>query len=85
MSLKDPDLSLFIEEELQVLDAVFDTIISDHTAASISEQTHDDVWKLAQDGEVIPPNAIFASQLGRVTDSDLAWARERLHASRNAA
>ena len=47
-----------------------------HTAAEISEFSHDDVWSSVAMGERIPYYAAFAMFPAEVTDEDLAEAAE---------
>ena len=47
-----------------------------HTAMGISEKTHDVIWELAEIGEEIPYEAMWASRLDGVTKEDVKWAQE---------
>lgn len=84
VSLRDPNLALFSPEQLKIVDDVLAAITERHTATSISEVTHDDIWKLAEIGEDIPHLAMLASRLGKLTDADIAWASNRLAQSQKA-
>jgi hypothetical protein len=84
VSLREPNRKLFTEQQLAIVDAVLSAITERHTATSISELTHDDIWKLAAIGEEIPHQAMLATKLGEVTDADIAWAKDRLAASKGA-
>ena len=75
VSLSDPDVSIFSETELKTLDSVIDAVCNGHTASTISDLTHDDIWKIAEIGEEIPLHAILASEFSEVTDEDI----ERVH------
>jgi Protein of unknown function (DUF4065) len=85
VSVREPVTSSFTEKQLQIVDFVIAAITTRHTAASISDLTHDDIWKLAQIGEEIPHKAMFASKLGEITENDIAWAKSRLQAASQAA
>jgi hypothetical protein len=85
ISLVEPNLSLFSPEQLRLVDAVLHTITHGHTANSVSEATHDDIWKLANEGEEIPYYAVFASKLGKITEQDKQWALERVRVSQRSA
>lgn len=76
IALKEPDISGFNANEISIVDEVFDVICHKHTAQSISEASHDVIWKLAEIGEEIPFYAAFASKLGEVTADDVKWAQE---------
>jgi len=84
ISLRDPDYSVFTQDQLEIVDEVLQTIVSDHSAASISNLTHDRVWKLAEVGETIPHFAALACQLGKINEDDMAWAKSRLEAFNSA-
>jgi len=64
------------EQDRAILDVCTDIICGGYTAAEVSEQTHDQIWEAAQDGEEIPLYAIFASRRGAITDEVRAWANE---------
>jgi hypothetical protein len=72
--------SLLSDEERGVVDKVMEFVCDGHTATSISEATHDAIWKIADIGEQIPVSAILASKLQRPTSGDIAEARRRLSA-----
>lgn len=76
----DPNTDIFSKEELEIVDEVAASILNSHTAASISDLTHDAIWKLAGIGEDIPLHAVLASSLGTITEGDLKAARERMAA-----
>jgi hypothetical protein len=58
VSSTKPDLTTFKAEELQVVDYWIDHIDKDHTASSISEESHDYAWEIAKMGEELPLYAI---------------------------
>jgi len=78
VALVEPDLSVFDESEIKIINKVIDVITDGHTAASISDLTHDEIWKLAEMGEEIPLHAVLASRLGKVTENDIKRAQERM-------
>ena len=78
VSLKPPDLSLFTAEEISLIDDVIGEICFNHTASSISLASHDRIWELAEIGDELPLETIFASDLNEVTEADVKWAREAL-------
>lgn len=78
VALAAPDLSAFDESEIKIIDKVIGAITEGHTAASISELTHDAIWKLAEMGEEIPFHAVLASRLGKVTEADIKRAQGRM-------
>ncbi len=78
IAFTSPDLSFFSAEEISLIDEVFDVVCNKHTASSISQRTHNDIWKLAIIGEEIPLHTIFASILGEIDKSDIVWAESVL-------
>jgi hypothetical protein len=80
LALTTPDVSVFSADELRVIEDAFDMVVHKHTSKSISEKSHDVVWKLADlDGE-IPYYAIHAGRLRPAEKADLEWARGELAA-----
>jgi Protein of unknown function (DUF4065) len=74
-SLGQPDTSFLTSEERQMVDYWLKHIDEDHTATSISEQTHDYPWEIAKMGEVIPLYACFATRVREPVGDELAWAK----------
>jgi hypothetical protein len=70
-----PNMDGFSEEELKIVDWWITHIDEDHTAATISEQSHDYAWEIAKMGEVVPYQAAFAERIRRPTGKQLEWAR----------
>ena len=75
---RKPSMALFKRTEIEKVDEIIEAITQNHTASSISDFTHDDIWKLANIGEEIPFHAMLASKLGEVTEDDVRLARERM-------
>lgn len=78
VSLKDPDTSLFNEEELKFIDEIIEFVCDGHTAKSISDLSHDLVWEAAGMGEEIPMYAVLAGNPAPITTDDMMWADEVL-------
>ena len=78
VALNEPDISTFSKDEVRVMDEVIEAVTKGHTAASISDLTHDDIWKLAEIGEEIPLHTVLASRLGEITEEDISRARQRM-------
>ena len=77
IELKSPDnLDLFTSEEISLVNEAIDFVCNRHTAMEISQKTHDLVWELADIGEEIPYEAMWASRLDGVTNNDVKWAKE---------
>lgn len=73
-SLSAPPLDTLAAEEVSLVDEVMDIIIGNHTAHSISELTHDEIWEMAEIGEEIPYEAVLVSNLGEIDELDMEWA-----------
>jgi hypothetical protein len=78
ISLREPDLSLFSPDEIARVDESFEHVCLNHTARSISEETHGVIWQLAEIGEEMPYSTVFASVDGEVDENDVAWAQQRI-------
>lgn len=78
ISLDDPDITTFTADEIALIDAAFEHVCMNHTARSVSEETHDIIWNVADMGEEIPLAAVFASSVSELDETDLAWAEEQL-------
>jgi hypothetical protein len=73
-ALERPDFSLFSAEEISLVDKEIEYVTEEHTARSISEESHDDIWKMARIGEEIPYYTVF-SKPAEITESDIEWAK----------
>lgn len=78
IAMTKPDFSMFSPEEISIVDDVLREVCYNHTATSISLATHDDIWKLADIGEEIPLETVFASELGEISEDDVRWAKRKL-------
>jgi hypothetical protein len=76
-ALTSPDISMLSEKEKQVLDYWIDHIDKDHTAASISEQSHDYGWEIAEMGEELPLAAFMASRIRSPNEIESEEIRKR--------
>jgi hypothetical protein len=72
-----PDMSGFSQADLAIVDQAITLICDQHTARSISAQSHDHIWRAASDGEDIPYYTIFAVQ-GEISPDELDWAKQEL-------
>lgn len=76
-ALTRPDLSLFTAEEISLIDAAIEYVCERHTAKSISDESHDEIWELALIGEEIPYFTVFARP-AELTKDDIAWAKIKI-------
>jgi hypothetical protein len=74
LSLKRPDISMFDREEIDLINEMIRYVCDENSAASISAKTHDHIWALAQLGDTIPYQTVFA-RAGELTPDDMKWAR----------
>ncbi len=74
ISLEMPSANRFDEDERDIIDSVVAVVCDGHTAASISDLSHDIVWDAADPGEDIPIYAVLAAQVGAATRDDQRWA-----------
>lgn len=72
------DKNAFTGSEVALIDEAFEHVCHQHTARSISEETHNVIWEMAEMGEEIPYASVFASAVGEVDEEDMLWAKERL-------
>lgn len=75
VALEDADTSAFTADELKLVDFVLKQVC-DHTAAGISELSHDSIWEAANDGEVIPFEATLVAQPAALKEAVSTWADE---------
>lgn len=75
-SLREPQMAGFTDEELQTVNFWIEHIDKDHTATSISEQSHDFAWEIADMREPLPLFAQLATRLREPTEEELARARQ---------
>ena len=80
ISLTGPDLSLFTQEETDILAGVAKEIAQNYTAAMISDLTHNDIWQMSDKGEKIPLAAYFPSRVIPSTPAQIQATRKELEA-----
>jgi hypothetical protein len=74
IAMTDADVSALSPAEIELADEIRALICDEHTAMSISQLSHTQVWEAANIGEEIPMQATLASSPGEVTDELLHWA-----------
>jgi len=87
VSMVDPDPKALTPEETALLDDVREYICTEHTAGSISQMSHDQIWEAANMGERIPLAASLVAVPGEPTTEMIRWAtsvRDRYEAVRRA-
>lgn len=77
-SIAEPDISMFSTEDMEIINQAFEHVCIQHTAKSVSEETHNDIWELAEIGEEIPLQTVFSAELAEVNEKDIEWAIEEL-------
>jgi hypothetical protein len=78
MAIKPVDASLLSDFEQQAIRAVMNAICNGHSASSISELTHDQIWDAAALGEEIPLFATLAALPDEIDADMIEWANERV-------
>jgi hypothetical protein len=73
LALSRPDLQAFEADEIATVDMITDIIRQKHTAASISELTHDALWSESEIGQDMSVGAA-AVIAGEITPEDIDWA-----------
>ncbi|MEC5323307.1 Panacea domain-containing protein [Aurantimonas sp. A3-2-R12] len=76
-SMAPPDPNVFEGYERAEIDWWIKHIDEDHTATSISDESHDYGWEIAQTGEKLPFVSILAQRVREPNQEELAWARTR--------
>lgn len=79
LALTKPDVSVFTQDEIVLIEDAID-MVDKHTTKSISEKSHNIVWRLAEPDEEIPYHAIHAARLRRIESTDVEWAHKELAA-----
>jgi hypothetical protein len=80
IAIQDPDMSGFTGTEVALVDDAFQHVCINHTATSVSQETHGVIWQIAEMGEVIPLATVFAADVGEVDEVDFAWLKEQMQA-----
>jgi hypothetical protein len=73
VSLKDADPKALTQDERVILAYVIDAVCNHHTAASISQLSHDAIWDAANEGEEIPLAATLVAEPAQLTPRASEW------------
>ena len=74
MPIADASTEALSDREVSFVESVRSHICEEHTANSISQITHDQVWAAANIGEEIPMAATLTAWPGEITDEVMKWA-----------
>jgi hypothetical protein len=77
VALRPPDVSIFSEDELKTVDYWIEYIDRHHTAKSISDESHDYAWSIAELGEELPLHAVLANRIREPNDEETARLKRR--------
>lgn len=77
VALSPPDVSMFSTDELKQVDYWIDHIDKDHTAQSISEESHDYAWEIAKMGEELPLYAVLANRIREPNEREVEKLRQK--------
>jgi hypothetical protein len=72
--LTEPNLQDFTARQREIVEYLTSEICGNHSASSISDATHDQIWAAANEGEEIPLYATLAASPGEISDEVMAWA-----------
>ena len=75
--LRQPRREVFSTIELREVDYWIEHIDNDHTASSISEESHDFAWEIAEMDEKLPFYALLAERTRRPNAEELARAKQK--------
>lgn len=75
--LESPNINQFTALEVDIMNEAIDWVCHSHTANSISDFTHDALWREIELGEQIPIGAASVA-VGTVTAEDLEWAERAI-------
>lgn len=78
IALVESDKNAFSGAEISLVDDAFQHVCLNHTARSVSQETHDVIWKLADMGEEIPYQTVFAAAVGEINEQDMGRAKKFL-------
>ncbi len=78
VSLNDPDLTKLTAQDVDAISYNNYHICNDYTAKEISETTHNEIWEMADIGEVIPLYTVHADKLGEIDENDIKNIEEAL-------
>jgi hypothetical protein len=68
-------------KEKKIVNDTIAFVTEEHNAVSISDASHDHIWKAAADGEEIPHFTVFARP-GKITNDEREWAKLQLEGGR---
>jgi hypothetical protein len=71
---REPDLTLFTEEEIALVRDVIDFVANHNTAKTISEFSHNRAWEMAEFGAEISYHTAFALFPSTVSEEATEWA-----------
>jgi hypothetical protein len=77
VALEPPDTSIFSTDELKQVDYWIAHIDKNHTAQSISEESHDYAWEIAKMGEELPLYAVLANRIREPNEREVEKLRQR--------
>jgi antitoxin SocA-like protein len=80
VALSEPDVSIFSADEIKSVDYWIEHIDKEHTAKSISDQSHDYAWDIAKMGEELPLVAVLANRIREPDERELERLRKRARA-----
>ncbi|MBF0375792.1 MAG: DUF4065 domain-containing protein [Alphaproteobacteria bacterium] len=83
-ALVEPDLTRLKAIEISLLEQIIGIVCNSHTASSISELTHDDLWERTPENRVMPADCVFDRLRAPPSAEDWAWAQQPVDAETKA-
>lgn len=78
ISLREPDIdTFFAASDIGTIERIIDMVCDMYSAKTISDQSHNEAWELAEIGEELPLYTALAIP-GEITEEDLKWADKKL-------
>lgn len=75
-SIATPEIDSFGKSEIELLNRVLQYVCTEVSTREISEQSHGDIWKLAENGENLPLYTVFAEVTPTPTKQEIADAKK---------
>ena len=73
-ALAESDLTRFSATEISLIEQVLSVVCYSHTASSVSELTHDDLWERTPENGVMPADSVFDRLRSPPSEDDRQWA-----------
>ena len=75
VSIREPNIPNLLVREREFAKGILDFVLA-HSADEISDQTHEEAWEAAAEGEEIPLYATLVTGRSEITDQIIEWASQ---------